>query len=316
MKKIAYLKEGDIVEGNFVVKFKKPIERYINGYCFQLRIGDVSGEIMLKYWGGNNEESVTKLYDSIEKDDVIFVKGKVVRFKGKLEIDVDENGEIRRLKEGEYNIREFIEVSEKDIENMFNELMIYANNIKNKDVKKILSIFINDFNFVEKFKKQPAAMYKHHSWIGGLLEHTLNVVKIVDHVCSIHKEIDKDIAITGAILHDIGKIKEFDMKTSIKTSKHGMLLGHVVLGVEEVLKRLQSVDIDEEIKMKIIHIIISHHGRFEFGAVKQPAFPEALIVFLADYMDSKISEMIMHRKRAKTEDEYIYIKEFGLIYLG
>jgi 3'-5' exoribonuclease len=309
------LKPYENVEAKFVVKFKKPVQEYAKGYSFQLRIGDSTGETMLKYWGSQNKEEVEKLYNSIKKDDVIFVKGTTSVYKERVEINVDKEGFIKVLSPEEYDVKEFIKVTEKDIENMFKELVAFANSVKDKNLKKILDIFINDFDFIKAFKNHPAAMYKHHGWIGGLLEHTLNVTKICDFLAKIHPDIDRDLVVTGAILHDIGKIKELEMKTSIKTSKEGMLLGHTVLGFNEVSKRLDKVDVPEDLKLKLIHIIISHHGKIEYGTPKEPAFPEALAVYFADDMDAKLTEMITHKKTAETEDDYVYNPDFGLIYL-
>ncbi|HDD46565.1 MAG TPA: HD domain-containing protein [Candidatus Aenigmarchaeota archaeon] len=312
---IKNLKPYEDIEGKFVVKFKKPVTSYANGYAFQLRIGDSSGEIMLKYWGDNNEEEVRRLYDSIKKDDIIYIKGKTTVYGNKIEITVDKEGIIKVLKPEEYDLKEFIKVTEKDIESMFKEIKAYANSVKNEYLKKVLELFINDFDFVKKFKNQPAAMYKHHSWIGGLLEHTLNVVKICDFITNLYPELDRDLIITGAILHDIGKIKEFELKTSIRTSTEGMLIGHTILGIEELIKRLEKIEIPELYRIKLIHIILSHHGKMEYGAAKTPAFPEALAIFFADFMDAKVAEMIMHKKTAETEDDYVYTREFGNVYL-
>jgi 3'-5' exoribonuclease len=291
------------------------VQEYAKGYAFQIRIGDSSGEVMLKYWGSANKPEVQKLYDSIKKDDVILVRGTTTVYNNRLEINVDKEGLIKVLTKDEYDLKEFIKFTEKDVEHMFKELMDLAESVKDEDLKKILDVFINDFDFIKAFKNHPAAMYKHHGWIGGLLEHTLNVTKICDFIATVHPEINRDLVVTGAILHDIGKIKELEMKTSIKTSREGMLLGHTVIGFSEVAKRLEKVDVPENLKLKVIHIVISHHGKIEYGTPKEPAFPEALAVYFADDMDAKLTEMITHKKTAETEDDYVYKPDFGLIYL-
>jgi len=314
-KNIKELKAGDIISDLFVVKFKKPVQEYARGYRFEVRIGDSSGEIMLKYWGDNDKEFVQKIYDSIEKDGIVFVKGTIGEFNNNLELSVNDPEGVRMCKSEEYDPSDFILTTEKDIEEMYKEIEETINNIQDPILKKILNSFFSNTDFVKEFKTSPAAMYKHHGWIGGLLEHTLNVVNIFKNILKIHKEIDKDLLLTGAILHDIGKIREFEVISSIRTSKIGMLKGHIILGLEELTHKLKELSIKEEEAIKLIHILISHHGKLEFGSPKVPSFPEALAVYYADEMDAKLTQMINTKKDAITEDDYIYTKDFGNVYL-
>jgi len=182
-------------------------------------------------------------------------------------------------------------------------------------MKELVYSFIKDPAFSEKFMKHPAAMYKHHGWLGGLLEHTLNVVKICDFLKKVHPELNRDLMLTGAILHDIGKIRELDVTTHIRTSREGMLVGHLAMSFEEVSKRMDRLKTPGDIQLKVKHILISHHGKIEYGSPKQPAIPEALAVYLADDLDFKITEMLTHIKRAETEDDYMYVGDVGTIYL-
>ncbi len=313
---IKHMSPHEQVDGRFVVKFKKPIQEYSKGYMFQLRVGDTSGEIMLRYWGPDNKADVEKIYNSIQKDDIIHVVGETRMFNNRLVINVNPpEGRITVLKEGEYDLSEFIPESDKDPSEMYDELKRVIESVNNAHTKRLLESFVSDHKFVEKFKKHPAAMYRHHGWLGGLLEHTLNVVKICDFFKKIHPELDRDLMITGAILHDIGKMKELNVTTSIKTSPEGMLIGHLAMTFELVSRKMEEIGTPENIKLKIKHILLSHHGKMEHGSPKQPAIPEALAVYLADLSDSKLTEMITHIKKARTEDDYIYISDLGPIYL-
>lgn len=306
----------ETVDGKFIVKFKKPVQPYAKGYSFQLRIGDKSGETMLRYWGSRNKEEIDKLYDSIKKGDVIYVQGETTIFNNRIAINVNPpGGKIKVLTKDEYQLLEFLPESEKDTKEMYRELLSIVDSIKNEHMKELLYSFVKDPVFSEKFIKHPAAMYKHHGWLGGLLEHTLNVVKICEFLKKLHPELDRDLMITGAVLHDIGKIRELEVATDIRTSVEGMLIGHLAMGFEEVSKRMDKLKTPEDIKLKIKHILISHHGKIEYGSPKQPAFPEALAVYLADEVDFKIAEMLTHIKRAETEDDYIYVRDLGTIYL-
>lgn len=304
------------VDGKYVVKFKKPVQKYAKGYAFQLRIGDPSGEIMLRYWGPENKENVEKLYNSIKKDDVVYVVGETTTFNNRIAININPpGGKITVLKAEEYEKSDFIPESEKDTKEMYAELTRVADSLENKHLKELVNSFIRDSAFSEKFVKHPGAMYKHHGWLGGLLEHTLNVVRMCEFLKKIHPELNRDLMLTGAILHDIGKIRELDVTTHIRTSREGMLIGHLAMTYEEVSRKMDQLKTPEELKLKVKHLIISHHGKIEYGSPKQPAIPEALAVYMADHLDSKVTEMLTHIKRAETEDDYIYVSDFGPIYL-
>jgi len=306
----------ETVDGKYVVKFKKPVSKYAKGYVFQLRVGDPSGEIMLRYWGPEKKEEVDRLYDSIKKDDVVYVVGETTIFNSRVAININPpSGKIKVLGAKEYDRSDFIPESERDTKEMYRELTKIADSIQNQHMKELIYSFIKDPAFSEKFTRHPAAMYKHHGWLGGLLEHTLNVVKMCEFLHKIHPSLDRDLMVTGAILHDIGKIRELDVTTHIRTSREGMLIGHLAMSFEEVSKKMDRLKTPEEIKLKVKHILISHHGKIEYGSPKQPAIPEALAVYLADDLDFKITEMLTHIKRAETEDDYIYVGDVGTIYL-
>jgi len=312
---ISNLKPHEIIEGRYVVKFRKPVERYMKGYKFELRIGDSSGEIMLKYWGPNSEKNVKELFDSISPNDVIEIDGKTNEYNGRLELSLNENNKIKVLKPGEYDPTEFVGKTEKNIDEMFTELKQKIEGIEDPDLILILQSFFEDKEFTEAFKSAPAAMYRHQGYIGGLLEHTLNVVHICERGLEVFPALNKDLTIAGAILHDVGKIREFDVDTSIRTSTEGMLLGHMSTTLEMFDEKTRDLKIDENTRLKLKHILISHHGEREYGSIKSPAFPEALLIHLADNMDAKLEFMIQTKKNAKTEDDYIYTKDLGNIYL-
>jgi 3'-5' exoribonuclease len=306
----------EAIDGKYVVKFKKSVQKYAKGYSFQLRVGDPSGEIMLRYWGSGNKEEVEKLYSSIKKDDVVYVAGETTLYNNNLAININPPaGKLTVLQSHEYEKTDFVPESEKDTKEMYKELTQIADSIENLHLKEIIYSFIKDPSFSEKFIIHPGAMYKHHGWLGGLLEHTLNVVKICDFLHTAHPELNRDLMITGAILHDIGKIRELEVTTHIRTSVEGMLVGHLALTFEEVSKKMDMLKTPEDLKMKVKHLLLSHHGKIEYGSPKQPAIPEALAVYLADETDSKLTEMITYIKKAETDDDYIYLANFGNVYL-
>ena len=312
---ITGLKKDQIVNDFFFVKFKKPVEKYKNGYKFELKIGDSSGEMMMKYWGEDNEQNVKKVYDSIKQDDVIFINGKVNEWNERLEIALNKDNTIKVCSPEQYNLSDFIKTSEKNIEEMFKELLQIVGSVKDPHLKKILDYFFSDKEFAEKFKQCPAAMYNHHGWIGGLLEHVLNIIHICEHITKIHPTLNRDLLVTGALLHDIGKIEEFSMSTHIRVTNKGILIGHLTIGAQMLSKAFDKIDIPEDYKLKVMHMVLSHHGKMEYGSPKIPAFPEALALYYADEFDARIHMMIVAKENAATEDDYIYTKEFGNVYL-
>ncbi len=310
---IINLSVGDDIEDIFVVKFKKPIDKYSGGWRFELRLGDKTGEINAKFWGPEEKDVVEEIYNSFEKDDVVLVKGRVSEYRNLKEITIYE---IKPVHDGEYDPYAFIGRAERPIEEMYNELLEKIKSVQDEDMRNLLeNVFIKDDYIREKFKTSPAAIFKHHNYIGGLIEHTLNVVKILEELAKIHKELDRDLLITGGLLHDIGKIESFHVTNNISVTKHERIEGHITIGVSIVAKKMDEMSFPEDKRLKIIHIILSHHGQNDNGSPKTPMFPEALAVHFADLADSQLKNMISFKQNARTEDEFIYSRDFGNIYL-
>jgi 3'-5' exoribonuclease len=313
-KSILDYKANDSFQDIFIVRFTREIKATKNGkYFFEIKIQDALGEAMIKYWGSNDKEQVQEIYEQIKEDSVIFAEGKVSEYNGKLDFSVN-GGKLIVLEEKDYDIGDFIRKSEKDPEEMFSELQEFMNRIKDSEYKKVLDSFFNDEEFVKKFKTSPGAMYIHHGWVSGLLEHTLAVTKICSKIAEQHS-LDNDLLISGAILHDIGKMEEFVITKQIKVTNKGNLLSHIILGVQELTRHLDKIKMDEIKKNKLIHTMISHHGSIEYGCPKPPMFPEALIIAKADELDANIITMTDAKANAQTNDSFIYNKHLGNIYL-
>lgn len=316
-KGIPNYKEGERVNDLFVVRFKKPPRQTKNNkWFFELKLQDGDGDIMFKYWGSKNHEDVTQIYDSIKPDDVVkILNGRVDLYMGKLYFSISkESGTIKVLKTGEFNPGDFLKLSKKDPEKMFSEVSDLLMSITESDLKKVARAFLTDESFVKAFKMAPGAMYRHHGWIHGLLEHTLNLMKICE-VISKRLGLNRDLLLIGAFLHDLGKIREFEVTSQIKVSEEGNLLGHIVMGVEMISQKLKDLDISKITKNKILHLVVSHHGKLEYGSPKTPMFPEALALHKIDELDSGVTEMKNLLNDANTEDSFTYNKNYGNIYL-
>ncbi len=319
---VSDLKGNMFVESVFSVKYKHLPRDYNNkeGSWFRIGLADKTGEIDLYYWGGTDKEETKRIYDSFEIDDVIYVKGFVKSDIGKkLKINVNEGkGELRKAKQDEYKLSRFLFETNQDINEMFDYISLNIEKIQNSFIKKLLFHFFKDDEFTDKFKESPAAMYMHHGCIGGLLEHTWGVVKICETTMEIHPSLNRDLLIAGAILHDIGKINEFKTTSNIKITEEGMLVSHVFIGAEMVSKAIDKIkEFPKNLKNKILHMMLSHHGELEYGALKRPQFPEAAAIYYADLMDSQVTQYIRIKKdtKDKTEDFRTYSKYLGEIYL-
>ena len=299
--------EGEEVKDIFVVKFKKGISNYAKGYSFYLVLTDSSGKSMdYKYWGGNDEAKVKMIYDTIKDDSVVYVEGKVGSYNNKPQIGSNEGVHlIKVIEKDQYNEEDFIKKTTKDIEIMYSQLEGYIEKVRDEKLKSLLkNIFLEVGG---SFKKHPAAISIHHNWVGGLLEHVLEVLRYCELSAELFPELNRDLLFTGAILHDIGKLEEMEMTARIKGTNKGMFSGHVLLGSVFVSNKMDELEIDEETKNKVLHMIISHHGKIEYGALKEPMFPEAVVLHYADELSSKTVEMLnfVNDNKDDTEDDFM-----------
>lgn len=313
-KRISELKEGDVIDDVFFVKFKKGMNPYAKGFSFELMLSDNSGRnIDYKYWGNNDEAKVKSLYASIKADSIVHVQGKISVYKDKLQFATNEPLIIEVLKEGQYNASDFVKSAKKDIEILYSKLLESIGSVENPKLKGLLLDIFKNPEKEKKFKSHPGAIEIHHDWVGGLLEHTLEVLEYCKLSLEHFPSLNKDLLIAGALLHDIGKLDEISVTSRIKGTNKGQLIGHLALSLAFISKKCDEVGLDEGMKDKLLHIIVSHHGKPEFGSPKEPMFPEAVVVYYSDEMSSKIAEMIEFVENAKlsTEDDFMFHKRTG-----
>ena len=307
-KLISEYKEGDEVKDIFVVKFKKGVSPYTKGYSFNLVLTDSSGKsIDYKYWGGPEEVSVKAVYDKIKDDSVIYVEGKVSSYNNKPQISSNEGIHLMNvIEKSQYNEEDFIKKTTKDIDMMYSKLVEHVEKVQDEKIKLLLKTILSELG--GSLKKHPAAISIHHNWVGGLLEHILEILRYCEVSAELFPELNKDLLTAGALLHDIGKIEEMEMTTRIKGTNKGMFTGHILLGSIFVSNKMDELGIDEETKNRILHMIVSHHGKIEFGALKEPMFPEAVVLHYADELSSKTVEMLnfIKEKKEDTEDDFMY----------
>ena len=317
MKKqfVSGLKDGAEVDSLFAVKFKKPVRGYKNGFWFEVRLSDKTDEITVKYWGGPDEEKVSSLYGSFDKADVLHITGIAKEYppgSNMLEIGVNEGlGSIEKTKD--FDIEDFVGVTERNVGEMYAEVVDAINSVTDENIKKLLrSIFVEDAELAAKIKSSVGSMSMHHNYIGGLLEHNLNVLRLCLKTKENYPELNRDLLIAGALLHDIGKLKEYSLSAVIDISEEGMLAGHIASGTVLVLEKIRKIHgFPENLALKIEHMILSHHGRLEYGSPKVPQFPEAIAVYQSDELDAKTALYLKLKREAKTEDKWFWSRKIG-----
>lgn len=309
-KLLRNLKDHEPVEGFYVVEYKHEVKDYRNGYRFMLGISDSSDEVMANYWGGQERGEVEALHKSFNKGDVVYLRGMSTVYGGKLQLNINPpDHTLRRALEGEFDPAIFIKTTNQDLDEMERRFFGLVESVKDSHIKGLLLGIFRDPEVWSAFKRLPAAKKYHHACIGGLLEHTLGVALFAETAHKLHSSLDRDLLIAGSLLHDVGKIKEMKVTSTIEYTEIGMLEGHVALGYEMVKARMK--DFPEPLAMKLLHIVLSHHGEKGNGSPQEPTFPEAAAVYLADAYDSLITQFIREKKDSDTDDFKVYSSMLG-----
>lgn len=282
MKYIKDYKDGDRVFDIYLCKHKisavtkngKPYDTVV--------LQDKTGTIDAKVWDPNNAGIAE--FDSL---DYIEVYGDITSFQGVLQVNVKR---IRKCQEGEYAPADYLPVSRFDREEMYQELLSYINGVENTYLKQLLQeFFVKDQAFISTFKQSSAAKTVHHGFVGGLLQHTLGVTKLCDYYCSTYPLLKRDLLITAAICHDMGKTREISLFPENDYTDAGQFLGHIVIGVEMIGEKVRNIPgFPEVLANELKHCILAHHGEYEFGSPKKPAIMEAMALNLADNTDAKM----------------------------
>lgn len=290
------LKSGHTVRENFILSKKILKEKKGGGTYAMLEFTDRSGIIEGIAW-----DSVTDDLKAVSVDDFVFVTGNVGEYNDRLQVVVNS---ISRISGDEIDPTDFLPQCDEDIEKVIAEIDEFRKKIINPHLKKVLDTFFEDQTFVEKFQLAPAAKRVHHAYLGGLAVHTLKVLKLLSGMQNIYKFLNIDLLITAGLLHDIGKIYEYLYIKKISISTKGKMLGHIVIGYEMISGKIDTIpQFPDELKLKLLHMILSHHGQFEWGSPKVPMFPEALILHFADNLDSKVEMMVNEMKKHKGEQK-------------
>lgn len=286
MKFIETLREGTGVNDIYLCKHKQAAVTK-NGKPYEnLILQDKTGTLDAKIW-----EPDSPGIDDFDVFDYVEVIGDVTSFNGALQLSIKR---IRKVREGEYDPKDYLPVSKKDIEVMYKELLELSAKIQNPQILQLVnSFFAEDLEFVKKFKNHSAAKTVHHGFVGGLLEHTLSVVKLCDYFCKSYPLLNRDLLIAAAMFHDIGKIWEISGFPENDYTDDGQLLGHIMIATEMIGERIRKIPgFPPKVASELKHCILAHHGELEYGSPKKPALLEALALNFADNTDAKMQTMI------------------------
>lgn len=285
MRYIETLREGERVGEIYLCKHKQTALTK-NGKPYEnLILQDKTGTLDAKIWDPNSQG-----IDDFEVLDYIHVVGDVINFQGALQLNVKR---VQKAREGEYDPADFLPVSGKDIGKMYQELLGYIEGLRNPYLKKLAeSFFVEDQDFAKRFQFHSAAKSVHHGFVGGLLEHTLSVTKVCDFFAGNYEIINRDLLLTAAMFHDIGKLEELSTFPENDYTDVGQLLGHIMIGAELVGERIRQIPgFPQKLANELKHCILAHHGELEFGSPKKPALAEAIALSFADNVDAKLETM-------------------------
>ena len=285
MRFINTLREGDTIRSIYLCKVKRSAETRNGKPYDNLTLQDKTGTLDGKVWDPNSHGIAD--YDEM---DFVEVFGDVISYNNNLQLNIKQ---LRKPYEDEYNVADYMPTSEKNVDTMYEELLAYIQKVENKYLRQLLEYyFVKDAAFVKTFKTHSAAKSVHHGFSGGLLEHTLSIVKMCEYYLSAYPLLSKDLLYTAAIFHDIGKTKELSSFPENDYTDDGQLLGHIVMGVEMISEAARHIEgFPEKIASELKHCVIAHHGELEYGSPKKPALAEAVALHYADSTDAKLQTL-------------------------
>ncbi len=284
---IKQIKERDQVESIFMVRDKITAMAKNGKPYMTLKLMDRSGEVEARIW-----DRVDQLARQFERDDFIMVNAKASVYLGKMQLVIQD---LRKIDEQTVDLADFLPVSDRDQQQMREELDALLVTIVDPHIDALLRAFFDDKDFYGRYRMAPAAKGMHHVCLGGLLEHSLAVAALACDVAKHYTQINRDLLVAGALLHDIGKVTELRYQRSFEYTDEGKLLGHIIIGVQMIEDCVRDIHgFPQQLSMMIKHLLLSHHGQYEFGSPKRPKFLEAVVLNFIDDLDSKINGIQTH----------------------
>ncbi|HLI04153.1 MAG TPA: HD domain-containing protein [Terracidiphilus sp.] len=260
-----------------------------------LMLGDRTGQIEGRVW----DLADPRIAKDFERGDTVKIRGCVARFDDRCQIKVEQ---LRKAQAGEVEKADLLPSTAHDVAELWNRLEATVESIANPDLKRLLHALLADPAIAQSYREAPAARQLHHAWLGGLLEHVVSLLELAERVASQYPLLDRDLLITGVILHDIGKIRELSWEAGFDYTVEGVLLGHIQMGVGMVEKAIAALPgFPDRLRTLVLHMILSHHGKLEFGSPKLPMIPEALALNFIDDLDAKMRAVQTEFERSARE---------------
>jgi 3'-5' exoribonuclease len=280
---VAALPQDGVVTFLALVKEKEFRAKRNGGLYLHLLLGDRTGDVEAKAWDRPQETA-----DLFERDDIVKVRGSMELYNDRPQLVVQR---IRRCEDGEFQEADFCPASERDPEEMFAELQGFVESVASEQVRVLLRSILNDPTVVPAFKIAPAAMKLHHAYRNGLIDHVVSLCRLAEAMVQSYPRLNRDWLIAGAVLHDVGKIEELGTSRRLGYTTRGQLVGHVALGLEILERHVARLPgFPVEVKSMLQHLIVSHHGEIEKGALRTPMFPEAMALSIMDLLDARLEQ--------------------------
>jgi len=292
---LASYEEGKVFDGFFLVLAKqqrttKSAKPYLN-----LMLGDKTGQLEARVW----EPSDPRIAKSFDRGDVVKVRGCTSRFDDRCQMKIDQ---LRIALPLEVDKSDLLPATTYDVDALWSQLLASAESLANPDLKRLLAAILSDPVIACAYREAPAARGLHHAWLGGLLEHVVSLLGMAERVAGHYPLLDRDLLITGVILHDVGKIRELSWAIGFEYTVEGILLGHIQMGVDLVEKTIAALpDFPDRLRTLVLHMILSHHGKLEFGSPKLPMIPEALALNFIDDFDAKMQAVMTEFDKSARE---------------
>ena len=282
--------ENQIITSTFVVVSKQVKPKKSGDPYLALTLGDRTGHIEAKMW-----DNVDGALGAFEQEDFIKVKGLLNKYNNRFQLTIHK---LRKLGDTEVDFGDYLPKTNKDIGELWQTLAGFVATFQDPHLKTLVEAFMADPEIAEAYRTAPAAKSLHHAFIGGLLDHVVSLFRSCDLVCRNYPQINRDLLLTGAFFHDIGKIHELAYNRAFSYTTRGQLLGHMIIELEMLQAKIALIPgFPDKLKTLVEHLIISHHGEYEFGSPKLPMFPEALMLHYLDDLDSKMESMRTHFER-------------------
>jgi 3'-5' exoribonuclease len=281
---VADLEPDRAIATFFLVLAKEILETRDGKQYLRMELGDRTGSVEARMWDGFQPTAGT-----IDRDDFVEVHGSAELYRNRLQVKIKR---LRKARPAEVDPRDYFPHTPEDIDSLYRKLLAFAGSMKNPWLKQLVDGILNDPEIAAAYKRVPAAKMMHHAYRGGLLEHVVSLCGLCQPVAAHYPEVDGDLLLTGVVLHDLGKIDELEYERETGYSTEGRLLGHILLGLERVRRRIDGIEgFPKELARAVEHLIASHHGREEFGSPRPPLFREALLLHYLDDLDSKMGAL-------------------------